>query len=265
MKKVILALVLVGWCGVVGAVDYTQNADCILALTMEEGSGNTADKSSNTLTGVLYNGASWLTSSPPDAYSTKYINTPSTSTIDFIGISGTDVADKLDATNITITAWIYRTTDTGTYESLVWRDNNNSAKRVFQFRIETDDKLGFLYFTTGSTNYSGTSSGTIPTGTWTHIAVTYNGDVITLYINGSPTTVDTTNGNISTLNAAISIGYAITYDTLSTTFSAFPFKGSFDEVSIFKTALTQSEIPDVYDNGLSPTTTTTRTIGWTIY
>ncbi|MFA5173930.1 MAG: LamG-like jellyroll fold domain-containing protein [Candidatus Pacearchaeota archaeon] len=106
-----------------------------------------------------------------------------------------------------------------------------------------DDKLYF------NNLYGGDyirSSGTIEGG-WTHVAVSYNNGAIALYINGNQ-------DGSGTLNCMGSEGYDLNIGGDS--FGALDynanegiyFKGEMDEVMVFRSALTSTQISDIYKN-----------------
>ncbi|MFA6486192.1 MAG: LamG domain-containing protein [Candidatus Magasanikbacteria bacterium] len=69
---------------------------------------------------------------------------------------------------------------------------------------------------------------------WNHLAMTYDGAMIRLYVNGVKVGEKIQTGNVSTVTSNINIG--------STNGSADMFKGLIDEAKIYKRVLTDSEI-----------------------
>ncbi len=112
-----------------------------------------------------------------------------------ISLNGTDQYVQLPVgsgnyQDITISAWVY------------W--NGGSAwQRVFDFGSEIENymmltvkdgagKLNFTLTTSRGTDGTLTLVGpTMPTATWTHMAITLNGDTATMYVNGLPVTAAT--------------------------------------------------------------------------
>ena len=92
--------------------------------------------------------------------------------------------------DITISAWVY------------W-NGGNAWQRVFDFGTEIEKymmltvkdgagKLNFTMTTSRGTDGTLTLVGpTMPTSTWTHVAVTLNGDTATMYVNGLPVAATT--------------------------------------------------------------------------
>jgi CSLREA domain-containing protein len=79
-----------------------------------------------------------------------------------------------------------------------------------------------------------------PTGTWTHIALTYDGATLTLYANGAQIGAVAQTGNISSVGAPFNIGGRD---------DGFDFDGQVDEVEVFTRALRPEEIADLFNAG----------------
>ncbi len=128
----------------------------------------------------------------------------------------------------TVDFWM-RPTGDGTRHLLA---NNNADAQSFgglQFDFRT-----VRYRQGGSTRVqSGAES--VPLNTYTHVALTYNGSVNRLYINGS--LIVESVAHTETFNNAVSLGFAIVNsDGISR------FMGQIDEVEIFNRELSPSEI-----------------------
>ena len=86
------------------------------------------------------------------------------------------------------------------------------------------------------------SNATIPAGTFTHIAMTWDGSNLRLFINGVlDNTVATTISTIGTNSDALRIGNE--FD--------FGFRGQIDEVSLYNRALTDAEIQSIFNAGIA--------------
>ncbi|MCD6117081.1 LamG domain-containing protein, partial [bacterium] len=131
---------------------------------------------------------------------------------------------------LTIEAWVKA--DEFKYDDVVFMANNRYS---LQFTASGAIKTG-LYI--GGWN-EGTSNSTAKVSQWTHVALTYNGDKIHFYINGTAAGItDAANGTITAYDSSpLSIG--ANYDA-----SANYFNGKIDEVRIWNIARTQTEIQD---------------------
>ncbi len=76
----------------------------------------------------------------------------------------------------------------------------------------------------------------LPANTWSHLATTYDGSALRLYVNGSLAGTLPANGSMSTSNGPLRIGGNAIWDEW--------FDGAIDEVRIYNRALTGAEIQD---------------------
>lgn len=95
-----------------------------------------------------------------------------------------------------------------------------------------------------------TSNGTLTNGLWYHVAATWDGSTIALYINGN-------------LDKSALLSGPLTYDTSPAfpaaigcryTLAASAFNGFIDDLRIYNRALTADEISSIYNNTSSPPT-----------
>ncbi len=202
-----------------------------LHLKFDETSGSIAyDASPNGWNGTLINSPTWTTAGKVNtslnlnSAASQYVSLPS-------GV----VAGQ---TSFTASAWVYLTTST------TWM-------RVFDFGTGTTNYMflsvknstgvpRFAILVNGSSNgeqgINGTSA--IPTGVWTHLAVTWSNNVGTLYVNGiqvgqntnmtwNPSSLGTTTQNY--------IGHS--------EWSADPYlNGDIDDFRLYASALTAAQI-----------------------
>ena len=82
----------------------------------------------------------------------------------------------------------------------------------------------------------------LPTNTWTHLAVTYNGSALTFYRDGVAVTTSTVSGSLSPTIGTLQIG--------GSQFGEY-FKGLIDEVRIYNKALNDTEIQTVYQQDIA--------------
>jgi hypothetical protein len=75
----------------------------------------------------------------------------------------------------------------------------------------------------------------MPLNTWTHIAATYDGTTLRLFVNGVQTSTKAVTGSIKTSTGALRFGG-------NTSWSDEWFSGLIDEVRLYNRALTAAEI-----------------------
>jgi len=104
------------------------------------------------------------------------------------------------------------------------------------------------YFVTNSGTYDACpGTYTMVTGTWYHVAVTYNSGSITTYVNGA---VDGTTSKGTTINSASGLNFQIGHGTTD----AIYFQGKLDEIRVSNTVRDADWIKTEYNNQNSPAT-----------
>ena len=160
-------------------------------------------------------------------------------TSSYIDIGGTIANSQ---SNLTVSMWLYwdgNTSNANDYFILLGNSSAGTAGSLFACNIITAS--GILRFYNGSTTYDSTSA--ISANTWTQIAITYasSGD-LKFYING--------NLDASHSAGALSLGASSNRGLIGGyVFGANPvslyYGGSIDQVRIFNTVLTQSQVNEL--------------------
>lgn len=105
---------------------------------------------------------------------------------------------------------------------------------------------GALQFSAQGTAHSAVTNDTIPSGLWTHVAITYasgNNGVVTVYINGAPATLSTNNFVSGWQLGSDDDGVNIGVDSDA---QADFLAGAVDDVRIYNRVLTASEVQALY-------------------
>jgi hypothetical protein len=133
-------------------------------------------------------------------------------------------------TGMTLEAWIYPTAASGTRDVLIKEgagvDIYNLYARNWRGLPESNVFVGG-----GNRTAEGT---TLPTNTWTHLAGTYDGTTLRLYVNGVAVASAAYSGTIGTSNGPLRIGGNSLWGEY--------FQGTIDEVRVYNRALTAQEI-----------------------
>ena len=215
--------------------DYTQDANCVGAWLFKEGSGTTVDNAQ----GTSANDGAFASSGNPAWASMSGTNAPSYS--NYMTTFDGNTGDYIDlgtysVQTLTMIAWV-NPTSRSTVRTIF--GSVAATQSPPQFRIETTGVLGLVK---QNSNYIGSSTGSVNTGTWTNVAVTYNssGDYI-FYISGS-SSGNGTDLKTFTHNDRKAIGRNATNNE--------HFYGSLTEVAVFSRVLSSTEINDIMDNGL---------------
>jgi GH18 family chitinase len=190
----------------------------VAAYSFNEGSGNAVtDYSGNGFTGTI-SGATWTTSG-------KFGNG--------LVFNGTNAKVTVSnatllqlTTGMTLEAWVYPTTVGGGWRDVI-------MKGADDYYLVTNPSGAPA---TGSDALGSTLSGpsALTANTWTHLAATYDGTTLRLYMNGTQVVSRSQTGSMQTSTNPLQVGG-------DNAFGQY-FAGRIDEVRIYNRALTQAEI-----------------------
>jgi chitodextrinase len=196
----------------------------VAAYSFDEGLGTTVtDASGNGNTGTL-SGPTWTPAG-------KFNGALSFREDDLARVTIPNSSSLQLTTAMTLEAWIDPSIVGSTWRDVIYKGKDNYFLEATSSHLGKPvggGKIG------GTTNVSVT--GTVPTvaNAWTHLAVTYNGSALVLYVNGTPVTSTPVTGTILTSVNPLQIG--------SDSFFGQYFDGSIDEIRVYNTALTQAQI-----------------------
>lgn len=147
---------------------------------------------------------------------------------------------------MTVSAWVKPTATSGLAMYAVGGDDAAIGKneRSFQLVIlDSTNQARFLVFTNNSTFAYVVSTSSVIDGNWHHIAGTYDGSNVKLYIDGVYQGASALSG---TVNAGTNIGIGRASDIGDNTPN---YSGMIDDVAIFSRALSASEVASLYAEG----------------
>lgn len=206
----------------------TNAADNLVAQwSFDENQGSTASDGYADHDGTI-NGAEWVTGISGSALQYNGINgktlVPYDEALDFVG------------TQLSHSLW-FKLDHVGDYGCFMFQN----VKYII--RIDNHGKILFgLYNPTWSQAVIGWDDRVIDTD-WHHLVTTYDGAVMKMYLDGELMSSTSTSGNINASNADLYIG-----NQSSTNF----FNGQIDEVVIYRDALTQDEVTQLFQNTPNP-------------
>src|SRR5438046_5942311 len=128
---------------------------------------------------------------------------------------------------MTLEAWVYPTTVNSAWRDVIYKGNDNYYLEV----TSTNSSRPAMGGTFGS-DLVGTSA--LTANTWAHLAATYDGATMGLYVNGVQVTSRAQTGAIATSTNPLQIGGDSIYGQY--------FAGRIDEVRIYNRALSAAEI-----------------------
>jgi hypothetical protein len=94
--------------------------------------------------------------------------------------------------------------------------------------------------TEGTHHYLVSASGLLTPGVWQNVALTYDGSVGTIYLNGTPVTSEALGSFTPLTSFNLLVGGRTTFGSVQ--YPRNSFSGQIDELSIYGRALTQEEI-----------------------
>ena len=197
-----------------------QSAGLVAAYGFNEGTGSStvADASGNGNNGTL-SGATWTASG-------KYGGA-----LVFNGASAlvtiNDAASLHLTTAMTLEAWVNPSTVDNAWRDVIYKGNDN----YYLEGTSPNSSRPAMGGTFGGNLY-GTAA--LTANTWTHLAATYDGTTMRLYVNGAQVTSQPQTGSIATSGNPLQIGGDSIYGQY--------FAGMIDEVRVYNQALTAAEI-----------------------
>lgn len=250
MKKFLFILIFLELCQIGHCANYTQDANAVMCLTMEEGTGtSTDDVSANSNVGNFYGTTNpvWYNTNTPAAYSSWALDFDGATSMLDCGNSAT--FDNLGP--ISGVVWINADSNG---ESNVGRifdhTTSSSSTPKMTLRFYFDRALQFMV--DGTTDLSVITSQTVVSfSTWTHVALVWDGTfndatTVHIYLGGVETTYATqTNGD----TRASDSGNSFWMGGVTSLFTHC-FNGRMDEMEIFSRTISSTEINDIKDNGL---------------
>jgi hypothetical protein len=181
--------------------------------------------------GMLRNGAAIVSGKVNQAFSFDGVN-------DSILIAH---SPSLDLNEHTIGAWVNPGAQQGAfYHGIVVKQDLDNSGRNYYVGLRDDGRIHYsISFPSGLSSVD--SNTTVPTGVWTHVATSFNGSVMSIFINGQ-------------LDASLSVGNVMPVKTtqpllIGHTNEDAPtfFKGLVDEIEIYGRALSAPEILAIFN------------------
>jgi chitodextrinase len=194
----------------------------VAAFAFDEGSGATvADSSGNGNSGTV-SGTSWT---PSGKYGSALV---------FNGTSArvtvADAASLHLSTAMTLEAWVNPSSNTPAWRDVIYKGDDN-------YYLEGTSTNGGAPATGGRIGSGGgftAAPSALPTGTWSHLAATYDGTTLRLYVNGTQVASQARTGAIVSSTNPLQIGGDGIYGQF--------FQGTIDEVRVYNTALTAAQV-----------------------
>ena len=142
---------------------------------------------------------------------------------------------------MTLEAWVNPTTVNGNWRDVIYKGNDNYYLEATSTNASKPD-AGLI---AGGSYADAYGSAALTANTWTYLAETYDGTNVRLYVNGTQVASTAHTGSISTSTNPLQIGGDSLYGQY--------FAGMIDEVRIYNTALTPTQIQTDQTTPITPT------------
>lgn len=201
----------------------------------DEGGGNTAkDSSGHGHDGKVPGGVKWVKGKVGDG-------------VEFPGNTGDYISvkhdDSLNLEKWTITVWV----KLGKKDwQLIIQKNVNGSKNVNNYSLYTEPagRVNFNFFTDGGALNLLKGTTPVTDESWHHIAVTYDGSVMKLYVDGDPDGETQTSAKPIHNTDPLVIGG----DDRG---AGVQVNGDLDEIGLFNLALSENDIKEIMERGLA--------------
>ena len=142
-------------------------------------------------------------------------------------------------TNITVEAWVYPTALNSTWKTIVLKARGTTEHSFALYACSDNANAPRAEIFTSSGYKIAASSSALTVNAWSHVAATYDGTVLKLYVNGVSVASTNVSSPIVYSAGPLSIGG-------NKVFGDEFFTGKIDETGIYNRALSATEIADIH-------------------
>jgi hypothetical protein len=145
------------------------------------------------------------------------------------------------AAALTLEAWVYPTGNTYSHRDIISKDGEWSERQYLLTASDANRFRPHVWLNNGPVYFDGSTS--VLLNTWYHVAMTYDGATLRLYVNGAAdgSYTPSPGGNVVTTPQPVRIGGGAPSGA-----PGYYFAGLIDEPSIYNRALSASEIQGIY-------------------
>jgi len=151
--------------------------------------------------------------------------------------------DSISGSQISVFAWVDPSGMPNAFPTIVSKDGAIDDYQLGLAQSGTSFEV-MACSHVGSFGNCSTSNGIIGVNRWSYIGYTYDGSNLKIYINGLLDTTIPEAGSLSASSDRLVVGASSLFQ--------WPFKGSITDVQIYKTALTQQQVMQLYAQGFPP-------------
>ena len=226
----VLAAVLLAL--VTSAAPHAASGGLVAAYGFDEGAGTVVHDSIASANNGTAANTSWTTGRFGGALSfngtSSWVTVPDASALDL-------------TKGFTLEAWVKPAVGMGTnWETIVFKESLLGAVYALYANSDSGGPAGVA--NSGALDVRGPSA--LPAGVWTHVATTWDGSTVRLYVNGTQVATRDVGGTLSASIGVLHVGG----NSLAGEF----FKGQIDEVRIYNQAQAQSRITGDMTTSITP-------------
>lgn len=213
----------------IGAEKALQSESVLVSQwDLDEGTGTTTTDSTGNETGTLQNGAAWTTGHSGAAVNLDGVD-------DYISVTNFAVGGPA----LSLTAWVKNSSlASGIDQRFISKADDATEDATYWMLGLTstgENRLQFRLRAGGVTTTLTAAAGDLPLNTWYHVAATYDGSTMRLYLNG--TEIDSI-----AKSGSIAAGGSVPVDIGRSPDGSNHLRGAIDDVRIYRSALDASEI-----------------------
>jgi PKD repeat protein len=214
-------------------VTNTGVAGLVAGWSFDEGTGTLArDSSSNANSGTLGGGVAWTAAGRYGGALTfdgvdDWVTVPDSASLDLAG-------------PMTMTAWV-RPTTLGPWRQVLLKESTSGLTYAL-YATNANANRPNAHLSIGGVDREAAGTSAIATNTWTHLAATYNGSAIRLYVNGTLVRTVNRTGAVALSDGPLRIGGNSVWGEW--------FAGQLDDVRVYNRALSAAEVTTVRDSRL---------------
>ncbi len=145
-------------------------------------------------------------------------------------------------TNVTYEAWVKPSTNVAAYRRIIGKGGNGTQEAPGIYVQQSTGKVSAGMLINGTQQIIN-STLAVNDNEWHHTAFTYDGTTLKLYVDGTLDGTLAITGTITTNTSPLDIGY-------NSPLNLYPFIGKIDEVRVWNTARTATEIQNAMNTGL---------------
>jgi len=197
---------------------------------MSDGAGASLsdNQTAGTYDGTISGGTTWTASG---AFADNRNALDFDGSNDYVDCGNSASVQRNGTQSLTLEAWVKPTG--GQWVAVISKFVHTASNEGYSLEIFTDNKVSLLYGNNWSDWNATTSSTSLTPGVWSHIAATYDGTTVKVYINGLLTQSATWTNGLTDSGTNLLLGARS-----GTTF----YSGQMDEVRVWTVARTEAEI-----------------------